>query len=1032
MLARHQSELHQPYAVYHPSQSAPTYAPPEGAPPPSPTSDANRSHLHYRDQGQWASANDVLGSSQGSGEKDKLQHEEEELARALEASKRLEDDEKRQKVRLPCSHRSKTIADSPLTQTNKENEDLRAALAESTALARQNPSLAAQEQAELSKALLASQRQILLDSNPSRPPRSSARPPTTEMSRSSSSTSLEESEWALRARSEKGSLWSEAGAHGWLPPGASRGGAGGEEERELEMLELAIRISLEEEEERKARESEALAARPALLPQDTGFSSYATAPEIDSVDSHSDRAQGQQRSPATNTSPPHRRVPPPPISHIITAPLSPPTSPYVGSEQHRHQDGAPPLPPNPYHSSPTSAKSTHAPPPLPSRIPPSPPPSEFSRSPNPSSSSGHLEPPHPAGWTGTEPEGEQSRSGSPYEMPFLTSSPSVRRLSPGQQWSSSPSSPAMESSEQSHDTAGHSSWDHAGSTPSSGSQRSRTSTTQQLPTEEDEGANVAEEDPLEALTVRNPDSTPPSSSTPQPPSRALPPPPSLLVDTVSTSPPLDPAFPPFESQMTGRSLSLVSEATEPPSPASTGADSARLLSGHGLGLAASPPVQSPTLMQALQSEPPEFPVHSQEGEIVELPPQEQEAEQQEQEHEQEQTTFGDGVRFGYPQACTHEEDHACSLDGLRSSGPFPHAVVLSSAAEGEEEAERSAFSVEAASWAGLLRFLMWWVFPRVALLYSLADQHSARRYGETSLSASPADVAASPLKHCDAALSLSFRHDDLGASILRLTISLLPPTHDHSSNTELTIASPPSALGSNGKGKGKARAPTTAKATTYLLPDHLVLPTRLSSTAHTLYSLRHLAQIALSTQPSKNASPSYHALRSLAQSIQQLALGAASGGGERNRGQEDLVGRLKERLRRMRGSRQGEVSGGAAGGSGGGGTATQGTKLVKIPPQSAMERTTAVRRRDRVLSAEVDAEGQWEQAAAASGGEEETTDLRDEQEAAGEQERVQREGQEQRRREQEQWEDEAQYLPTLSRGRQVTDGQTRSYGIRYA
>ncbi|ORY88853.1 hypothetical protein BCR35DRAFT_350764 [Leucosporidium creatinivorum] len=846
MLARHQSApQNTPYDVYHPSTKA---APPsnrrrssETVTASSPTStpvDPSRAHLHYRDQQQqqFVTAQD---EGYGDSEKKNLQ-EEDELARALEASQRE--------------------TEAKMAKTAKEDEELRAALAESTRLARLNPSLAAQEQADLSKALLASQREVLQGSALSRPPRSSAREQSTGMVRSSS-TSLEESEWALRARNEKGSLWNEAGAHGWLPPGASR--AGGEDEREMEMLELAIRISLEEEEERKAREAELQAeidytARPSLhgqMSDSTHHSSYATAPSVPSDDSaHFSEFQRSSTPQTLANSPPKRKLPPPPASHIVTQPLSPPTSPHVGSVEHERDSSAPPLPPNPYYS-PTTAHSSQAPP-LPSRAPPSPPASELERSPNPSSAS-QLQPPQ-APWT-ADPE----RSSSPYEIPFLTSSPSIRRS--GAPWQ--PPSPLVD------DESGRFSGASYTSTPSTGSMLSRNSPNFGSDQEDD---NRIEEDPLEALTVRNPDAS-------QPPSRDPPPP-----------PPTTTALPAFESTMTGRSLSLVSEATEPPSPSSAGADSVpSQLFGAERG-AASPPVQSPTLMQALQNEPPQFVSPPAEQEIAEdrwnevtthaaaateLPP-----------PEPEQTTFGEGVRFGYPRACAHEEDHTCSLDGLGSDGPFPSEVVLSSESEGEE---RSAFSIEARSWAGLLRFLMW--------------------YGETTVAASSSDIAASPHRHCDASLSLSFRHDDLGSSILRLTISLLPVhEHSHSPDPELTIASPPPALNhSTGKGKGKARAPTSTPSTTFLLPDHLVLPTRLSSTAHTLYSLRHLAQIALSTQPSKHASPSYHALRALAQSIQQLALVSSkasagegkSGLGAGGRGQDDLVGRLRERLKRMRGAK---------------------------------------------------------------------------------------------------------------------------------
>lgn len=184
-----------------------------------------------------------------------------------------------------------------------------------------------------------------------------------------------------------------------------------------------------------------------------------------------------------------------------------------------------------------------------------------------------------------------------------------------------------------------------------------------------------------------------------------------------------------------------------------------------------------------------------------------------------------------------------------------------------------------------------------------------------------------------------------------------------------------------------------------MLPDHIALPSRLANSAHTLYSLRHLAQIALSTQPSKHASPSYHALRSLAQSIQQLAstqqqqqsneLGSEAGGTAPPKG-DDLVGRLRDRLRRMRGNRVGSTSGGSNGAG-----SSSAAKLQKAPPLTVVERTQAVRRRERVLTAD---------------DEEDYEDSEDYQEAR-DQDEVRRREEEVRRREA----DETRYLPTLGR-----------------
>jgi hypothetical protein len=70
--------------------------------------------------------------------------------------------------------------------------------------------------------------------------------------------------------------------------------------------------------------------------------------------------------------------------------------------------------------------------------------------------------------------------------------------------------------------------------------------------------------------------------------------------------------------------------------------------------------------------------------------------------EEGQTTFGDGVRFGFPAPCAHESDHVCSMDGLASQGPFPAKVELSTVGD-----DKASFSIEASSWAALLRFMMW-------------------------------------------------------------------------------------------------------------------------------------------------------------------------------------------------------------------------------------------------------------------------------------------------------------------------------------
>ncbi|KAK4701085.1 hypothetical protein P7C70_g5152, partial [Phenoliferia sp. Uapishka_3] len=272
------------------------------------------------------------------------------------------------------------------------------------------------------------------------------------------------------------------------------------------------------------------------------------------------------------------------------------------------------------------------------------------------------------------------------------------------------------------------------------------------------------------------------------------------------------------------------------------------------------------------------------------------------------TVFGNGVRFGYPEPCARE--HSCAMDGLHSTAPFPTGIELSTFVK---DKHRRTFAVEAATWASLLKFLMW--------------------YGDCIIQASAADVSAEDSRHCDASLSLEFRPNDEGTGVIRFTMSLLPPNHSFSTpELALVPPTPPASI----KGKGRA---ATLPSTRFILPDHPVLPMRMSSLAISLYTLRHLANIALSTQPAKDAAESYHALRSLGLAISNLAR-EHSGKGEVKREQakaeeEKLMGKLKERLRRMK-----------PGHSGGGG----GNKLVKPPPPEPLPRTQQLSRREGVLS----------------------------------------------------------------------------------
>lgn len=68
--------------------------------------------------------------------------------------------------------------------------------------------------------------------------------------------------------------------------------------------------------------------------------------------------------------------------------------------------------------------------------------------------------------------------------------------------------------------------------------------------------------------------------------------------------------------------------------------------------------------------------------------------------------FGDGIRFGLTAACADEPDHSCIEDGLASQGPFPDKVLLSTCREGGFESSRK-FAIESYTWTSLLRLLMW-------------------------------------------------------------------------------------------------------------------------------------------------------------------------------------------------------------------------------------------------------------------------------------------------------------------------------------
>ncbi|GAA5828281.1 hypothetical protein JCM11251_006181 [Rhodosporidiobolus azoricus] len=323
----------------------------------------------------------------------------------------------------------------------------------------------------------------------------------------------------------------------------------------------------------------------------------------------------------------------------------------------------------------------------------------------------------------------------------------------------------------------------------------------------------------------------------------------------------------------------------------------------------------------------------------------------------------EGLRFGYPSHCAREPGHSCPDDGLTSTtsaipAVVPPVIELSSPAAlpqsglglRDEPASplRDSWAVEARSWVALVRFLLW--------------------HGDVSFAASSAEVARSQSGRCAAEARLEFRPDDEGGEVVRLVVELVKSEEAQerlARHRELSVTYPLlSSSSAHQKGKGKARAaPSYA---TFSLPDVLHLPTRLSSLAIQLYTLRHLGSIARATQPARSPPPpvlaastsadlpaveGYPALRALADSIGALARAAAareqpscgsgSGGyssspGDRTprAGQvsdgrpspvmvpeeqnQRLVDRLRERLRRLK----------RHGGGGGGGD-------ENLPPMSA-------------------------------------------------------------------------------------------------
>ncbi|BGP30920.1 hypothetical protein JCM10296v2_002682 [Rhodotorula toruloides] len=663
-----------------------------------------------------------------------------------------------------------------------------------------------------------------------------------------------------------------------LPPGAAA--AWDDESREMEMLALAIRMSEEEERERRRleeREFEEVVRR--IEGESASGSAGGSTDEEGSSTGHEGRKKGRRRS----------RVQPP-LASSLSRTSSPPLPPTVPAQ-------APPRPPAPketmsaatmasYRTAPetpfsnlmrissaesqSSATSTTRPPP-PRRAPPPPPPAPQRLRPTPPDTPRVAQtstlpappavPPRPY-----PPPGPSSASshhlsistdstrdsGSPLEMPYLSPSSSLRSSNRAER----EARPAI---------AGF--FDEVVEADGVERERRVSASTSRSFEEEEEGL-------ASALSVRNPDSRQSTlsstTSTSSSSSSA-----SASAAARNPDPTWDPSdLPVFPSASMGisayanRSMSAIDEATEPASSIGGGGEESRQESfpstvsvepaegarceGEWLrGLEGGQQVgRSPEPTAGSSLDTPTTPV-------APLPPRRTDSVTP--------VTHADGMRFGYPAECAHQLGHVCPQDGLSNQGAVPETIELASSTPSMGEM-RDSWAVEAQSWVALLRLLMW--------------------YGDTTVVASSADIASSASARCAANASLEFRPDDEGLPVVRLVISLVP-SHESTlrlaAHRELSVQKA-NVADSSAKGKGKARASTTIPQMTFHLPDVLHLPTRLSSLAIQLYSLRHLASIARATQPSKSPPPpslassgeveGYAALRELADAIALLAKAA--------------------------------------------------------------------------------------------------------------------------------------------------------------
>ncbi|GAA5840832.1 hypothetical protein JCM9279_001233 [Rhodotorula babjevae] len=739
-----------------------------------------------------------------------------------------------------------------------------------------------------------------------------------------------------------------------LPPGA--GSAWDDEQREMELLAEAIRISKEEEEERlrfEVAEVEEALRRSELAATTSGDDSAesveggGTSSNEASTSPHSPRTQRRSwlRPPLTSslatdapTSPPLAAVAPLPpprplptvrndsVATVETYRTAPEGLPFSNLDA-----VAPAPPPRPARPAPPPpASAVGAAPQRPTRLPPAPPADESSSS-----------IPFPSPQNLAIPESyRDDNNGSPYELPFLTPSNSLRsnghaqqHLRPGLagagQWDSR--------------SGGDSSYEPLSTSSHSGGEPSRrvsmSTTGGGIDGRSESSARSAEslEPPMSPLSVRNPDGTPSVSSR----ASTL----SSVSTTTSVSDggegvgddghrveslwiedlPMFPAGLTGLSAYAGRSMSAIDETTEPASSvyateqggadehvveqdrvralddvrfpdevslASSGASTRRhrlpdepaldertwLAGGaHAQNGTASTP-RPPMPQRESSSRAPTLPPGAAPAAYGQPAPARAPVEPQAASataaavaHDMHE----DGLRFGHPAACSRELAHACPADGLDASTDVPARIELScAAAEGEEAADdeeevrasRAEWAIEAHSWVALVRALMW--------------------HGDSTLSAARADLAQSRSQRCAATARLEFRPDDEGLPVLRLVVALVPPSEAAShlaEHRELSV-SHQARREADGKGKGKGcaqAAPAVASPlATFALPDLLHLPTRLSSLAIQLYTLRHLAGIARATQPAQQGHSAdghdsgYTAMRELADAISALARAA--------------------------------------------------------------------------------------------------------------------------------------------------------------